>query len=164
MNETDRGAASGGTSKRIVVLVLALNVILLLSLLYSQFGRSLTPSGGVSIVLANDMLTPMVDLSMSYPGGNFAIPRLDPGKSVGNPITVGTAFEATLSFRDDQGNLIKQAFTIKPLGELLIVIHVLPQLEEAVLKTAEGKEEKLLRSSATKVRILTTYQGENYNI
>jgi hypothetical protein len=164
MNQTAGVASGAGTTKRVLVLLFGLNVLVLCSLLYSQFGRSLTPSGGVSFVLANDMLTPMLDVSMSYPGGSFALPRLDPKKSVGNPITLGSPFEATLSFKDDRGNTIQQAFMVKPLGELLIVIHVLPELEEAVVKTAEGKEDKIIRPAASKVKILTTYQGDNYNI
>jgi len=147
-----------------LVLLLGLNVIILCALLYSQFGRALTPSGGVSFVLANDTLTPMLEVSMSYPGGSFALPRLDPRKSVGNPISLASPFEATLSFKDEHGNTTKQVFTIKPLGELLIVIHVLPELEEATIKSEEGKEEKIIRPAASKVKILTTYVGENYSI
>ncbi len=164
MNQTADVASGRSTAKRMLVLLFALNVIILCSLLYSQFGRALTPSGGVSFVLANDTLTPMLEVSMSYPGGNFTLPRLDPKKSVGNPITLGSPFEATLSFKDEKGNTIKQVFMIKPLGELLIVIHVLPELEEAVVKAQDGTEEKIIRPAASKVKILTTYQGENYSI
>jgi len=146
------------------MLIFALNLILLGSLLYATLGRAFTPSGGVSIVLVNDLPTAMKEMSFSYPGGTLDLPLLDINKSVGHPIPVTGQFDATLSYKDVDGNPIKQVISIKPLGELLIVIHVLPELEETVVKSPEGKEEKLYKASAAKVRIIKTYQGENFNI
>lgn len=161
---TEGVAPETGKSKRLLGMIFILNLILLGSLLYVTFARSFLPGGGVSVVLANDMLSPMLDLSMSYPGDTFALPRLDARKSVGFPIPVSGPFDVTLTFKDEQGNTIKQSFAIKPVGEFLVVIHVLPEFEETTVKSAEGKEEKLFKPSTTKVRVLTTFQGENVNI
>jgi hypothetical protein len=47
---------------------------------------------------------------------------------------------------------------------LLILVFVEPVLEGSVIKTAEGKEEKVLKASPSKVRLVAAYQrpmGEN---
>jgi hypothetical protein len=126
---------------RISGLLLLLNVILLGWLLYTNFGRALTPSGGGSLILANDMPWPITELTLSYPGGSFTLPQLDARKSVGTPVPYPRQFEATLSFKGPGGVACKETFKIKPLDELLITIHIFPMLEESVIKSAEGLEE-----------------------
>ena len=52
--EHSPSAEGPGSRSRITALILGFNVILLGALLYKTFGRALTPSGGVSVSLANE--------------------------------------------------------------------------------------------------------------
>ena len=45
------------------------------------------------------------------------------------------------------------------MDEFLVLIEVLPVLEPSTVKTAEGAELKVVRASASKVRIITAYQA-----
>jgi len=156
-----RGRAS---RNRIVVFITVLNLILLVGLLYKTFGQALTPSGGVAVTLANETFTPMIDMSLQYPGGKVDLPRIDPQQGVGLPIADVREFDATLTFKDKDNHEYKETFHIKPLGENLIRIYVQPVLEESLIKTADGKEETLLKASKSRVRILTSYQAPlSYN-
>jgi len=149
----------GITKNQVALALIFLNLILLAALLYKTYGQSLTPSGGVAITLNNDTLTPMLNMSLQYPGGKLDLPRIDPNQGVGLPIRDVNEFDATLTFKDEAGHDYKETFHIKPLGEYLIRIYVLPVLEESVIKTADGKEEKVLKASTSRVRVLPSYQG-----
>lgn len=149
---------------RATALLLVLNVILLCGLLFATFGRTLLPGGGVSLVIVNETLSPMSGFKLSYPGGNFEIPQLPSKKSVGNPVPVSGDFEAVLTFEDEAGAEQTLSLPIKPLGELLIVIHVFPELEEAMEMDETEAEPKAVRIVPGKYRIVTTYKGENASI
>lgn len=145
---------------RSVLLLAVLNVILLGGLLYKTFAPTVTPSGGVMIILINNTFIPLIDLSLQGPGDQFKLARLDPGQSVGTSVKQGSEFECVLSFKDDEKHAYQEKFTVKPVGEFKVLIYVEPRLEELVAKTAEGREEKLLKASQSRVRIITTYQGD----
>jgi len=149
----------GISKNRVAGILIFLNLILLGALLYKSYLQALTPSGGVSITLNNDTLGPMIAMSLQYPGGKLDIPRIEPQQGVGLPIRDVNEFDATLTFKDESGHDYKETFHIKPLGEYLIRIYVQPVLEESVIKTADGKEEKVLKASTSRVRILPSYQG-----
>jgi len=161
---TSIDAADAKPKSRIMLLVTLLNVILLGWLLYTTFVRPLTPSGGSMIAIINDTPSPMIDMSFSYPGGNLPIGRVDPKQSVGSPVQNPGEYDATLTFKDEAGHAYREDFHIKPIDELLIKIYVLPVWEEAMVKTADGTEEKVFKRSRSRVRILPSYQGENLGI
>lgn len=163
MSQTE-SSVERGSNRRVIGLIVFLNVILLGWLLFASLGRRFMPSEGASLVVINDTFVPMIEMKLTYPGGEFAIPRLSPKQSVGNPARARGEFEATLSFRDEAGNSYRETVKIKPVGEFLILLHVLPVLDEATVTTAEQKEEKVLKASTSKVRILPSYRGENTNI
>ena len=150
---------TSGSKSRIHFFIFALNLILLVALLYKTYGRALTPSGGVSVAIFNDTLSPMIDLSVTYPGGKLNLARLGAGERVGQPIANVKEFDATLTFKDEEGHTFSETVHIKPLDELLILIDVLPVLDPSTVTTADGKEQKVLRASISKVRIITSYQG-----
>jgi hypothetical protein len=152
-------ASKAGSRSRLTGLILAFNVILLGVLLYKTYGRALTPSGGVSVSLANGTLSPMIDLSLQYPGGKLDLPRLNAGERVGHPIADVKEFDATLTFKDEDGQAFKETVRIRPLDEFLILIEVLPVLEPATVETAGGAEMKVVKASPSKVRIITAYQA-----
>ncbi len=149
---------------RATVLLTILNLLLLGGLLYATFGRTLSSGDGVSLVIVNETPSSMDDFKLSYPGGNFEIPQLPPGKSVGNPIPVAGEFEAVLSFKDASGVERTQSLPIKPLGELLIVIHVFPELGEPLESDEAGADGSVVRIVPGRYRIVTTYKGENASI
>jgi hypothetical protein len=149
---------------RVLFLITLLNLILLGWLLYTTFGQSLTPSGGASIVLINDTQSPMVGVSLSYPGGTIDLARIEPKQRIGSPVHNPGECDATLTFKDEAGHAYKETFRITPVGELLINIYILPVWEETIIKTADGTEEKVFKPSPSRVRILPSYQGENLRI
>ncbi|WZP00863.1 hypothetical protein EP7_002518 [Isosphaeraceae bacterium EP7] len=153
---------------RMPLLMLGLINLALLAALLVTSGRvklpSVMPGVGASLVVLNETLAPMLEMTLTYPGGNFPIPRLDAGKSVGSPVNVPGECKATLSFRDEDGNPYTQEFTIKPVGDFLILIYVLPVLEPSEVELAGGSRQKVLVPSRTKARVLVSYQGENLNI
>ena len=73
-------------------------------------------------------------------------------------------FDATLTFKDEAGHVFKETFPIKPVGELLINLYVMPVWEESAARTADGAEDKVFKPSPSRVRILPSYQGENLKI
>jgi len=157
--DTSAEATKSKPRSRVLALILFLNFVLLAFFLYNTFGRSLTSSGGVAIALTNETFTPMIGMSLRYPGGKLDIPRLNPKEQVGHPIPNVGEFDATLTFKDAADHDYKETFHVKPLGDNLILLFIQPVLEESAIKTADGKEEKVLKASPTKVRILTSYQG-----
>jgi hypothetical protein len=159
MEAPDAVSARPHSVSRISRLLLLLNVILLGCLLYTNFGRALTPSGGVSLILANDLPWAITELKLSYPGGSFTLPQLESRKEVGTSVSQPRRFDATISFKGPGGVTCQETFPIKPLDELLIAVHILPILEESVIKSAESTEGKIFKPSPSHVRILTSYQG-----
>lgn len=149
------------TKSRIAFFVIVLNLILLAVLLYRTFGRSLTPGGGISFALINATPAPMLDVTLQYPGGKLSIPRLNPSQQVGQPVAYGSEFEATLSYKDEENHPHQNKFIIRPLDELLVLIYVLPVMEETVIKAADGIDQKVYKISPSKSRVSTAYQGEN---
>jgi hypothetical protein len=156
--ETEAGAARARPKSRMVLLVTFLNVVLLGGLLYKTFGQALTPSGGVAIALFNNTPMAMNDLALEYPGGKLSLPSLGPAQQVGQPIADVREFDATLSYKDEDGNAYKETVHVKPLDELLILVYVEPVLTKSVVKTAEGKDESVFKAVPSKVRIFTAYQ------
>jgi len=106
----------------------------------------------------------MIDMSFSYPGGNLPVGRVEPKQSVGSPVQNPGEYDATLTFKDEAGHAYREKFHVKPIGELLINIYVLPVWEEAIVKAADGTEEKVFKRSPSRIRILPSYQGENVDI
>ncbi|QEH32160.1 hypothetical protein OJF2_06290 [Aquisphaera giovannonii] len=157
--EATEPPAPRSPNARLGTLSLALNLILLGWLLYGAFGRHLTPGGGVSLIIANDLPWQITELSLSHPGGSFALPVLDADQSVGTSIPVGTAFDATVTFKGPDGVACKEAVKVKPVGELLVVVRILPKLEEATLKSPSGAEEKVFKAAPGRARLVASYQG-----
>jgi hypothetical protein len=158
--ETKVDVTPANSKSRVVLLITLLNVILLGGLLYKTFARAVTPSGGVMLILINDTFVPLVDLTLQGPGDQFKLARLEPGGQVGTSVKYGSEFEAALAFKDDEGHAYEEKFTVTPVGEFKVVIYIEPQLEEVVTKSAEGREETLLKASQSRVRVITTYQGD----
>ncbi|WP_435008653.1 hypothetical protein P12x_005863 [Tundrisphaera lichenicola] len=164
MGTVENPGPKAGPRSRIAVLLVVFNVILLGSLLYKTFGRALTPSGGVSVSLTNGLLTPMVDLRLEYPGGKLELPRINPGERVGHSIANVKGFDAILTFKDEAGHAFRETISVQPLDEFLILIEVLPVLEESTLTTADGAEVEVIKASTSKVRVITAYQAPvSYN-
>ena len=155
-------ASNAGPRSRLTALILAFNVILLGVPPLQDVRPRLTPSGGVSVSLANGTLSPMIDLSLRYPGGKLDLPRLNVGERVGHPIADVKEFDATLTFKDEDGHAFKETVHIRPMDEFLILIEVRPVLEPSAVKTAEGAELKVVRASASKVRVTTAYQAPGH--
>ena len=149
---------------RALVLLLVLTWIPLGWLLYDKFGRALTPSGGMSIVLINETRGPMLEAKFAYPGGDIAIGRLDAGRSVGNPVRYPGECEGTLTYKDEGGKPHEVKVKLRPIDELLIVLYVQPVLEDATVTTADGTQEPVLLASTEKVRVLVSYMGEDTKI
>jgi len=101
----------------------------------------------------------MIDLTVTYPGGKLSLARLGPGEGVGQPIANVREFDISLTFKDEDGHNFSETVHIKPWDELLILIKVFPVLEPSTVTTADGKEQKVLRASPSKVRIINAYQG-----
>jgi hypothetical protein len=151
------------------LLLLGLINLALLAALLVTSGRVKLPSGlissaGASVVVLNETSSPMVEMTLTYPGGTLPIARLDAGKSVGSPINVPGECKATIAFRDEEGHPFTQEFTIKPVGDFLILIYILPVLEPSEVELAGGGRQRVLAPSNEKVRVLVSYQGENLNI
>lgn len=151
---------------RAFVLSLILNAILVGCLLYVQYGRGLL-GDGVAVVLANETSTPMLDTTISHPGGDIRLDELPAGKSVGTTIQVPGTFEATVAFKDPSGAAQSRKVVIKPIGELLVVIHVIPEPVPAEPVATDGEDEEGAPAAASgpaPVRVFVAYQGENVNI
>jgi len=154
-------------SSRLPMLSLLLNAILLGWVGYTQFGGRFAGGDGVSLVLANDTGAAMADVSLDYPGGAFKLPALPVDKSVGTTIPTPGRFEATLTYKTADGASRSKAITIKPIGELLIVVHVIPPPAPAVAEEAEadaGEPAPTPAPTAPEARVIVSYQGENTNI
>jgi hypothetical protein len=152
---------TGGTLR----LSLVLNGVLLASLVYLGAGRFMgSPGGGVSIVVMNNTLGAMKNLKVSYPGGEIPIGPLGRDRQVGSPLPVQGDFEAVITFEDEADNAFKETVKIKPVGELLLILYVLPVLEESTVTSPDGRETRVLRPSTSHVRILPTFKGEDNNI
>lgn len=166
---SEPATAPRGSSTRIVYWITFLNLALLGWLLYTNFGPAFSPGGGTSMVIINDTLTPMLDVTLAYPGGEFSVPRLSSGQSVGNPARFPGAFDAKLTFKDESGRAFEETFKVKPVGDLLLLVYVQPMLEPVEPEPAAGAEPpaagpRLLKASPDRVRILLSFQGENTNI
>jgi hypothetical protein len=157
-------AAAG--SSNMFKLSLLLNAILLGWVGYVQFGRDLIVGDGVSIVVANDTDAALVEPTIEFPGGSFKLPELAAGKSVGTSIQVPGKFDATLTCKDAAGVSQSRKFSIKPIGELLIVLHVLPEPAPPPVAAGEGAEDEAEAAppSPRGFRVIVSYQGENTNI
>lgn len=158
--EATPGRGAGNATRLLVFL----NILLLGWIAYTHLGREFLPGGGVSIVVVNDTMDPMEGMTLSYPGGRISVPRLDAGRSVGSPIPIAGEFQATLTFKDGAGDERSEAIAIKPVGEFLIVVHVLPLLEESSIKGPGGEERRIVQPATGRYRIITSYQGENSKI
>lgn len=146
---------------RVAALSLLLNAMLLGCLAYLQFGGRFA-GDGVSVVLANETSAAMIEPTITHPGGEFKLDELPAGKSVGTTIQVPGTFEATVAFKDASGAVQSRKVVIKPIGELLVVIHVIPEPIPAALAEPEGDAEK--DEAPPGVRVFVAYQGENVNI
>jgi hypothetical protein len=161
---TGINAPGAKPKSRVVLLVSLLNALLLGWLLYTTFGKSLTAGDGVSVTLINNTPFALVDLSLRYPGGSLDLARVEPNQRIGSPLRNPGVFEATLTFKDEAGHVFQETFPVKPVGEFLINLYILPVWEEAPVPAGEGAEEKAFRPSTSRVRVLPSYQGENLNI
>lgn len=146
-----------------LALSLLLNAVLLGLLGYRYGGRDLFVGDGVSLVLANDTVDALVEPALDYPGGSFKLPELPAGKSVGTTIQVPGEFEATLNFKDAGGSAHSRPVKIKPIGELLIVVHVLPG-PAPVPAAAEDEAAEKPAAAPPGARVIVAYQGENNSI
>lgn len=155
--------AAAGPSN-MMKLSLLLNAILLAWVGYAQVGRHLLVGDGVSIVLANDTESTMLDPTIEFPGGSFHLPELAAWKAVGTSIQVPGQFDATLNYKDADGASQSRKFTIKPIGELLVVLHVIPGPPSAPVEASEAAEGALPPSPPRGPRVIVSYQGENTNI
>ncbi|WP_165248895.1 hypothetical protein [Paludisphaera soli] len=157
--------AAAGPSN-MMKLSLLLNAILLGWVGYAQFGRDLIVGDGVSIVLANDTDAALIEPTIEFPGGNFKLPELSAGKSVGTSIQVPGRFDATLTCKDAAGASHSRKFLIKPIGELLVVLHVLPEPATVPAASSEGPGVggEAIPPSPRGFRVIVSYQGENTNI
>lgn len=148
-------------------LSLLLNVLLLGWAGYAQFGRDLFPADGISLVLANDTSEAMVAPTLEYPGGAFKLDELAAGKAVGTTIPVAGPFEATLKFQDAGGSPRSRTLSIRPIGDLLVALHVLPEIAPAPAPTPAAdapSPPEALPPAPQPVRVIVAYQGENTNI
>jgi len=147
-----------GTKSRVVPLLVVLNLIVLGGLLYQSFGRSLMPGSGATIDLINNTPGPMLDMVFEYPGGKLTQSKLDPRQGIGHSIPNLGDFDATLSFKDEQGHPFKEPVRVRPYNGMLVLLAVESVLETAVVKTADGKEETVVKASPNKVFVLRSYQ------
>ena len=143
----------------VLALSLLLNAIMLGFVGYKQFGAASFLGDGVSLTLANDTGAAMLEVSLAYPGGEFKLPDLPADKTVGTAIPVAGVFDATLTFRKADGGSVSRPVRIKPIGELLIVLHV---IADPVRASEEGQDQPA--SSPPGARVIVSYQGENVEI
>lgn len=155
---------SRGKAGNATILLAALNILLIGLIAYKYLDVDGFSGDGVSIVLVNDTMEPMDHMSLSYPGGRLDIPQLDAGRSVGSPIPVPGEFQAKLTFKDGEGVERSEVIAIKPLGELLLILHVFPLLEESSIKGSDGEEHRVVQPAPGRYRIITSYKGEDSNI
>ena len=155
---------SRGKTGNATVLLAALNILLLGWIGFKYLDLNGLSGGGVSIVLINETMEPMDGMSLSYPGGRIDVPQLDAGRSIGSPIPVPGEFEVTLTFKDGGGAERSEPITIKPLGDLLLILHVFPVLEESSITGPDGEERRIVQPASGRYRIITSYKGEDSNI
>ncbi|MDG3006883.1 hypothetical protein [Paludisphaera mucosa] len=167
------GKASGS---RTTALSLLLNAVLLGWIAFAQLGNGRFGGDGVSLVLANDTEEAMIEPTIEYPGGAFKLPELPAGKSVGTTIPAPGRFEATLTFKDGKSATQSRKLAIKPVGELLVVVHVLPAPGSNAVPPptpaapGEGGEgaspaaPPAASAASPAFRVIVAYQGENTNI
>jgi len=163
-----REAAAGVTpakpKSRIILLVTLLNVVLMGGLLYKIFGESLSSSNeGVTLALINYTAGPMLDVTFEYPGGKLAMPKIGVREQVGHSVSNIADFDATLRFKDEQGHVYKETVPVRAYNGLLLLLAVQPILETSVIKTAEGKEETVVKASPDKVFVVKSYQKPGLN-
>ena len=139
-----------------------LNGVLLLGLLYKNFGESLASETGVTVSLMNHTAGPMLDVVFEYPGGKLELPEIEARGQVGHSIMKLSDFDATLSFKDEQGHSFKEIVTIGPYDGLLLLLSVQPVLETTVVKTADGKDETVIKASPDKVFVMKSYQKPGF--
>jgi len=148
---------------RIFLLVVVLNLLLLGGLLYKSFGHEyFNEKPGVYFVLINDTPSAMTDMSFEYPGGKLNLPpRLESKKQIGSSLQIPGEFEAVIAFKDESGNAYREPIKIKPVGEFLLLLYVLPVLEKAEIMTKDGQAMTVLKPSTSRARILPCYRGED---
>jgi hypothetical protein len=156
--EPRAAVAPANPKSRLVLLITLLNVILLGGLLYKMYGEALPSTGGVTLDLINHMPGPMLDVEFEYPGGKLALARIEARGDVGHSVTDLDEFEATLSFKDEQGHSYRTKVPVQAYGGLLALLAVQPILETTTVKTAEGKEEAVVKASPDKVFVVRSYQ------
>jgi hypothetical protein len=155
---TDASGPGNGKKSRLVPLLVLMIVVLLGGLLYQGSDKYLAGVGGVTIDLINDTPGPMLDVLFEYPGGKFTLPSLGPQGEVGHSIPSLADFDATLSFKNEQGQQYKETVRVRPYNGMLALLTVQAILETSVVKTAEGKEETMLKASAKKIFNVRSYQ------
>ncbi|WP_337175000.1 hypothetical protein [Paludisphaera sp.] len=149
-------------SSLVLPLSLALNAVLLAWVAHGSGAIQRYLGDGVSLVLANDTATALASLTLDYPGGSFKLPELPAGKGVGTSIPLPGEFEADLSFKDASGEARSRTVRIRPIGDLLVVIHVLPAAPTDAAEANGGEADgEAVPSPAP--RVIVAYQGENTN-
>jgi hypothetical protein len=155
---TGSEATTAKPKSRALLLLTVLNLVVLGGLLYKSFGEGLMPGSGVTINLLNNTPGPMLDMVFEYPGGKLTQPKVDAQQGVGLSIPHLGDFDATLSFKNEQGQPLKQSVRVRPYNNLLVLLAVEPVLETAVVKTADGKEETVIKAAPKKIFITRSYQ------
>jgi hypothetical protein len=160
-------ATGSNTSKaeaktRIVPLLVFLIVVLLGGLLYQNLGHYLAAITGVTVDIINFTPSPMLDVVFEYPGGKAVSARIDPRRQLGHSIPNLNEFEGTLSFKNEQGNAFKEKVSVHAYNGMMLLLEVHPLLEAATIKTADGKEEKVIKASFSKVSVEQSYQRPGY--
>jgi hypothetical protein len=141
------------SNTRLLLMSAGLNLFLAGYLIYKFTVPEGTPSGGVTVDLVNEMPCAITDIVFEHPRGKLELPKLDVYQQVAIPIENVGDFDATLSFKDKAGNAFKEKVRLQPFSDQMLLVFIKPQFEEAVVKTAEGKEETVVKWSPKKVHL-----------
>lgn len=86
------------------------------------------------------------------------MPELGVRGQIAHSVTNLADFDATLSFKDEQGHPFKEKVHVRPYEGMLVLLDVQSILSTSVVKTSEGTEETVVKASPTKVAVTRSYQ------